>query len=260
LQDLGLQLERSAIQALLQADDRTLIAKLRRTPREGFKGSTTDDLVRFVVAKTFDQLDDEFETKSPSEQEEIAGRISLALRDLPPEEQERIRRAARLPDLTAETLRQTGRFASLGVGLSSLVGVAGFTAYTTLTSVVAAVTGLVGVHLSFGAYMALTSGLAGITNPLLFIPMLAGGATLMTKKANRSIRSVLFPTLVATSIMSFDETNDQRVNLEDFAARIRDIIMQIEGGSGPNAAQMVARFPSLGRPAMSVRMASHVAG
>ena len=45
----------------------------------------------------------------PKKQMEVnLQRIAAALRDLPPEEQERICRAARLPDLTAETLRQTG--------------------------------------------------------------------------------------------------------------------------------------------------------
>ncbi|HEX2939855.1 MAG TPA: hypothetical protein VHO91_02335, partial [Rhodopila sp.] len=169
LHDLGLQIERDAIQTLAAVDERPLGKRILGAKRQGFIGTNIDDLVRYVISKTFDQLDEEFKNKTPAEQDEIAGRIAAALRDLPPEEQERIRRAARLPDLTAETLRQTGRFAKLGAGLSVTVGLAGFTAYTTLTSVVAAVTGLVGIHLSFFTYQLLVSGLAGLTNPLLLV-------------------------------------------------------------------------------------------
>jgi hypothetical protein len=258
IHDICLQIERHAVKALSEIDNRSLAARLRGERRQGFDGNSTDDLVRYVILRTFDQLDAEFSKKSLKEQEEIASKIAAALRDLPTEEQERIRKAARLPDLTAETLRQTGRFASLGLGLSGMVGIAGFTAYTTLTSVVAAVTGLVGIHLSFGTYYALTSGLAGLTNPFLLVPMLTGGAAWMTSKANRSIRGVLYPTLIASSVMSFagcDET-DAEVGL--FTARVGALVDEIGTGGGPRTALLVARFPALGRPAAAARVASHV--
>jgi hypothetical protein len=258
LHDLGLQIERNAIQTLAAVDDRSLGKRLLGAKRQGFTGTNIDDLVRYVISKTFDQLDEEFRNKTPAEQEEIAGRIAAALRDLPPEEQERICRAARLPDLTAETLRQTGRFAKLGVGLSATVGLAGFTAYTTLTSVVAAVTGLVGIHLSFGFYMMLTSSLAGLTNPLLLVPLLAGGGGWMTSKANHKIRGVLYPTFVATSVMSLAASDEQPTRIDAFVARIHELIAEIGTGAGPHTASLVGRFPGLGSPALSARLASHV--
>ena len=259
LHDLCLQVERHAVRALAETDDRSLTARIKREPRTGFDGKTTDDLVRYVIQRTFDQLDAEFRTKTPVEQEEIAARISAALRDLPLEEQERIRKTARLPDLTAETLRQTGRLASLGVGLSGMVGLAGFTAYTTLTSVVAAVTGLVGIHLSFGTYVMLTSGLAGLANPLFFIPMLAGGATWMASRANRSIRGVLYPTFVATSVMSYAASDEADLPLTALADRIRDLVCEIGTRSDQQVASMVTKFPGLGHPSVVARLASHVA-
>lgn len=123
LHDIGLEIERDAVRSLREADNRSVLARLRGETRTGFEGTSIDDLVRHVIQQTFQAMDAEFRKKSPAEQEEIAERIASALRDLPPEEQERIRRAARLPDLTAETLRQTGMLASLGLGVSSLVGI-----------------------------------------------------------------------------------------------------------------------------------------
>ena len=260
LHDLCLEVERHAVRTLAEADNRSLAARIKREPRTGFDGKTTDDMVRYVIQRTFEHLDAEFRTKTPAEQEEIAARISAALRDLPPEEQERIRKTARLPDLTAETLRQTGRFASLGIGLSGMVGLAGFTAFTTLTSVVAAVTGLVGIHLSFGTYMVLTSSLAGLANPLFFIPMLAGGATWMAGKANRSIRGVLYPTFIATSVMSHAASDEADLPVTAFADRVRDLVCEIGTRSDQHVAPLVMRFPGLGHPSVVARLASHVTG
>ena len=258
LHDLCLQIERHAVRTLAELDGRSLVARMKREPRQGFEGSTTDDLVRYVIQKTFEQLDTEFRDKSPEEQEAIAARIATALRDLPPEEQERIRAAAHLPDLTAETLRQTGRLASLGFGLSGMVSLAGFTAYTTLTSVVSMVAGAVGLHLSFGTYVMLTSGLAGLTNPFVFIPMLAGGAAWMTGKANRSIRGVLYPTFIATSVMSHTASDQHDLPLDTFITRVGKLVGEISTGSGQPLATLVARFPGLGRPPLSARLVSHV--
>jgi hypothetical protein len=260
LHDLCLQIERDAVRVLREADDRTLVARLRRQARSGFEGTTTDDLVRHVIQRTFEQLDAEFQGKSPAEQEAIAAKIAAALRNLPPEEQERIRKAARLPDLTAETLRQTGMLAGLGFGVSGMVGLAGFTAYTTLTSVVAGVVGLAGIHLSFGTYVMLTSGLAGLSNPFLFVPAVLGGATWMTSKANRSIRNILYPTFVATSVMSHTVSDTHLLPSAEFAGRTGDLVAQIGTSSGQRLASLVARFPALGRPSLAARLASHVAG
>lgn len=260
LHDLCLQIERDAVRSLREADDRSLSARLKREPRNGFDGTTTDDLVRHVIQKTFEQLDAEFRKKTPTEQEEIAARIAAALRDLSPEEQERIRKTARLPDLTAETLRQTGMLASLGFGVSGMVGLAGFTAYTTITSLVAAATGLVGLHLGFSTYMFLTWGLAWITNPLVFIPMVIGGGTWMTSRANRGIRGVLYPTLVATSVMANASTEERDLPVADFAKRIGSLAGEISTGSGERLGFLVSRFPGLGRPPIASRLMRHVTG
>jgi hypothetical protein len=258
LHDLGLQIERNAIQTLAAVDDRSLGKRLLGAKRQGFTGTNIDDLVRYVISKTFGQIDEEFKNKTRSEQDEIAGRIAAALRDLPLEEQERIRKAARLPDLTAETLRQTGRFAKLGIGLSATVGLAGFTAYTTLTSVVAAVTGLAGIHLSFGFYMMLTSSLAGLTNPLILVPLLAGGGGWMTSRANQKIRGVLYPTFVATSVMSLATSDEPSTRAGAFVARIQELVTEIGTKGDLHTASLVGRFPGLGNPALSARLASHV--
>ncbi len=258
LHDFGLEVERDAVRTLRETDNRGIRARLRREARTGFEGSSIDDLVRYVIQQTFQLLDEEFQKKSSVEQERIAQEIADALRNLPPEEQERVRRAAGLPDLTAETLRQTGMLASLGVGVSGLVGFAGFSAYTTLTSVVAAVVGLVGIHLSFSTYMALTSLMAGLANPMFFIPVVAGGGAWMTSKANRSIRSTLYPILVANSVLAASTEQDQESSIANIEARVASLVQKITYATGSQLISLVRHFPGLGSPPLSAKLAKYV--
>jgi hypothetical protein len=259
LHDLGLSIEQDAVNTLREADNRSLTERLRGTPRSGFSGNSVDDLVRYIIQQTFKNLDAEFRQKSPDEQAEIAARIAAALRDLPPDEQERIRQAARLPDLTEETLRQAGVLASLGLGVSGLVGIAGFSAYTTLVSVVAGITGLVGIHLSFGVYTALTAGLAGLANPLFFVPAVLGGGAWLTNRANRSIRSMLYPTLVASSVMAHTAAEVPSQDVQELVRRIAELLPVIDSANDIRAAGLLHRFPELGNPPPFARLASHVA-
>jgi hypothetical protein len=226
LHDICLRIERDGVKTLKSADNRTILKRIQEripmlgAPPKKFEGESIDDLVRYVIRRTFEQLDQTYHTKSPEEQEQIAVQIADALSKLPEEEQERIVKATGLKDLTKETLVATGSIASVGVGLSALVGVAGFASYTTLTSVVAAVTGLVGIHLSFGTYMLLTSSLAGLTNPVLLVGVLASGGFFLTKNANHSVRSLLYPTLIATSVMSYAGSEGSEQDLQPLISRI----------------------------------------
>jgi hypothetical protein len=106
--------------------------------------------------------------------------------------------------------------------------------------------------------MMLTSSLAGLTNPLLLVPLLAGGGGWMTSKANHKIRGVLYPTFVATSVMSLAASDERPTRIDAFVARIHELIAEIGTGAGPHTASLVGRFPGLGSPALSARLASHI--
>jgi hypothetical protein len=259
LHDIGLEIERDAIKSLRETDKRSLAARFRGQPNKGFEGTSIDDLVRYVVQKTFQALDDEFQKKPAEEKEKIAQTIADSLRDLPPEEQDRIRQSAGLHDLTAETLRQTGALATLGFGVSSLVGIVGFSAYTTLTSLIAAVTGLVGITLPFSAYTTAASTLAMIANPLVFVPAVVGLGSVLMSKANRSIRGTLYPVFIASAVIAESASSESHAALDTFEERISDLVQKINTGNGATLLSLVKRFPNLGAPRLSTRIASYVA-
>jgi hypothetical protein len=141
-----------------------------------FEGGTAIDLTRYVLRRTFEELNDTFASKPREEQERVAADIARLLADLPADLQERIRRQAGLADLSAAALKRTGAIAAVGAALVGSVGMAGFAAYTTITSVIASAAGLVGLTLPFAVYIHATAALALLSNPfVLGAAILVGG-------------------------------------------------------------------------------------
>ncbi len=212
LLDLCLEAETRAVALLtrLAASDRPkngLLTRFIRSTRpkgkiDPFQGGSVLDLSRYVLRRTFEELNDGFERKTPEEQERIAADIAHLLAELPTDLQQRIRRQAGLSDLSAAAVKQTGKIAAIGGALVGTVGITGFAAYTTVTSVIASATGLVGLTLPFAVYIHATAALALLSNPLVL-----GAATLMgghfaLARANRQIRDQLVPIMVATAVMA----------------------------------------------------------
>jgi hypothetical protein len=92
---------------------------------------------------------------------------------------------------------------------------------------------------------------------LFFIPVVLGGGTWMARRANRSIRGVLYPTFVATSVMSDLAVDDHELPSAAFASRIGTLIREINTVSGHQLLSLVGDFPALG-PSFSARLVSHV--
>lgn len=193
----------------LEAETRAvgLLSRLAGTTRSKngptrFEGSTVTELARYVLCRMFEELSENFASKPPDEQERIAASIAKLLIDLPPEVQERIRQEAKLPDLSAAALRKTGAIAAVGGALIGTVGIAGFAAYTTLTSAIAASAGLFGVTLPFAVYLHATAAMAFLSNPLVLAAATLLGGRFALGRANRQIRDRLVPVMVATAVMA----------------------------------------------------------
>jgi hypothetical protein len=150
-----------------------------------FEGGSVLDLAQYVLRRIFKELDQDFAMKPREEQEQIATDIARLLTELPPDLQERIRREAKLADLSAAALKKTGAIAAVGGALVGTVGIAGFAAYTTLTSMIAASAGLFGLTLPFAVYLHATAALAFLSNPLVLgVATLLGGRFALAR-ANR---------------------------------------------------------------------------
>ena len=167
-----------------------------------FDGASVADLSRYVIRRTFEELDASFSIKSQSEQERIAVDIARRLAELPPELRERIRADAGIADLSAAALKRTGAIAAVGGALLGTVGMAGFAAYTTLTSVIATAAGFVGLTLPFAVYVYATSALALLSTPVVLAAATLVGGRFAISRANRQMRDRLVPMMIATAVLA----------------------------------------------------------
>jgi hypothetical protein len=169
---------------------------------EPFNGSSLTELSRWVLRRMFVELDDNFARKPLEEQERIAEEIAGRLAELPDDVRERIQREAGVAELSADALRRTGVIAAIGGALVGTVGIAGFAAYTTVTSIIATAAGFVGLTLPFAVYIHATAALAFLSNPLLLTATVLFGGHFALSRANRQIRDRFIPIMVATAAMA----------------------------------------------------------
>jgi hypothetical protein len=212
LLDLCLEAERRAAALLtrLTGPGRLkagLLARFTRPDRpkrliDPFHGHSAIELARYVLRRTFEELDETFASKPREERERIAADIARLLADLPAELQDRIRKQAGLADLSVTALKRAGAIAAVGSALAGSVGIAGFAAYTTFTSTIASMVGLLGLTLPFAVYVHATAALAFLSNPLVTGAVILAGGHFGLARANRQIQDRLVPIMVATAVMA----------------------------------------------------------
>jgi DNA repair exonuclease SbcCD ATPase subunit len=96
-----------------------------------------------------------------------------------------------------------------------VVDIAGFAAYTTLSTLIAGLAGIFGVTLPFGFYVASSSVMAVVTSPIFILLLLTGGAVYIDRKQGAKLKERLIPIiifqLVLTSYIESKETNYDEV-------------------------------------------------
>jgi hypothetical protein len=229
LHELGFKIEAQAIKCLHETNTE-------------FSGSTGIELAQFTLQSIFEEFGEKFQSASDTDKERIANEVLKSIQELPLETQKELLEQLGVDALTENVVKNLISAGAFTTGLSAIVSVAGFSAYTALTSAMAALAGTIGLTLPFSAYIGATSALAFVTNPVL---LAAGGLGLgawFTKSSNRKIRSTLFPTLVAFSIIN---QSDQCVKIGDFLNQDRRRQREFLTASSDKKGIYRSAFPSM---------------
>ena len=228
----------------------TLLRRLEGEPRrkggkEAFNGHTIADLSGFVLRRMFAEVEAELAKKSPAERAAFALDLSNRLDALPDDVKERIRRQAGIADFSSEALMRTGAIAAVGSVIAGSINVAGFAAYTTLTSTLAGMASLFGMHLSFHTFIFATSALAFAANPVVVGGAMVLGGGLLTRRANQKIRDCLIPVMAATATASGVKADGPSGAVADMAACF-DRHAQSRQGVNPRSRRRIeASYPCL---------------
>ncbi len=170
-----------------------------------FAAFVTDDnttkleqIMEFQMVKLVDSINEE---KATDEQlSQIGDLTDEFVKGLPKHQQNQIAEKLGINKFTNNTMRQLIATNGITVVFSAIVQVTGFAFYTTLTSIVAGIFGLIGLTLPFAVYATLTSTVAVIANPLFFIPALLIGGNQVLKWQDNKIKKTIAP-IVLMQIM-----------------------------------------------------------
>jgi uncharacterized protein (DUF2062 family) len=232
LQDCLLQLEEKAVEFLKEED-------------KEFTGSSIADLPKHVIDRLFPEFTEKFREASQETKSKVAGKVLKAFDSLNKADQERLLKELNVEELSEEQLVKLIASGALATAITSVVSIAGFSAYIGLVSGIAAAGSFIGITLPFAVYMYATAGLAFITNPLTIIFVGLGMGTWLTTRSNRTIQKRLVPMLVAMSCMNQSSPSSSDELCNDLSAHI--ISVQDELAFGDKAKRKVLKecFPGV---------------
>ncbi|SOC22386.1 hypothetical protein SAMN05880501_11410 [Ureibacillus xyleni] len=148
-------------------------------------------LALYQMQKIFESIGGELGNLTPDQEDTFADQIEKFIESLPIEQQEKIKDKLNIDAVTNSTIKKVIATQGSAVLLAVIVEIAGFAAYTTLTSLIAGTASLIGLTLPFGVYMTATSVLSVITGPIGL--MLIGGASgvMMFTQSNKVKKTLL---------------------------------------------------------------------
>lgn len=152
----------------------------------------TQQLLKYQMQKIFESFDASLEQMEEAQQLAFIEQLEQFIQTLSPEKQRQLKEKLGVDDITKSTLTKMIATQGSVLLLMIVVEVAGFTAFTTLTSFMAWFAGIFGATLPFGAYIFATSTLAFITGPFALIAAAVGG-TLFFNHQNNKIKKRFVP-------------------------------------------------------------------
>ncbi|HZG73777.1 MAG TPA: hypothetical protein VEY51_19725 [Chondromyces sp.] len=168
--------------------------------------SPLDAIAQFQMMALIESISDQ--KIDAKQMREIGDSLEEFLNGLPEEQQKRIAEKLGINSITSSAMQKLIATHGTAVVFAAIVQVAGFTFYTTLTSVVAGIFGLIGITLPFVFYTTMTSLVAVISNPLLFVPVMLVGGGFLLQRQNTKMKKTIAP-VVLMQILLGSETDGE---------------------------------------------------
>ncbi|PGK32752.1 hypothetical protein CN907_26195 [Bacillus anthracis] len=149
-----------------------------------------NQLALYQMQKIFESIGAELKNLTADQEENFANQIEQFIESLPIEQQEKIKDKLDIDAVTNATIKKLIATQGSAVLLAVIVEIAGFAAYTTLTSLIAGTASLIGLTLPFSAYITATSALSVLTGPLGFI-LISGLSSMMMLTQSKKVKRTL---------------------------------------------------------------------
>ena len=209
------------------------------------KVQTEQDMVREVVQEMLGAVQKQFQKASEEEREKVLNEVMRVIESMPDDYKERLRENIQAERLTREAVAKALVTGTFSIGLTALVEVAGFSAYTSAVQALAAMAGLFGITLPFSVYVSLTSLIAVLTNPLFFVLALGFVTYTLSTRAKRKIRDHLVPMVVTQGILSSALEGDVEAEAKRVIECHRKLKQKLRSPSVHERVDVKKRFPGI---------------
>lgn len=149
-----------------------------------------NQLALYQMQHILGSIGGELHNLTADQQDNFTDQIEQFIDSLPLEQQEKIKEKLNIDAVTNSTIKRVIMTQGSAVLLTVIVEIAGFAAYTTLTSLIAGTAGLIGLTLPFGFYMTATSVLSVLTGPVGFI-LMGGASGVMMLTQSKKVKKTL---------------------------------------------------------------------
>lgn len=149
-----------------------------------------NQLALYQMKSIFGSIGGELNNLTADEQDDFTDQIEKFIESLPLEQQEKIKEKLNIDAVTNSTIKRVMLTQGSAVLLSVIVEIAGFAAYTTLTSLIAGTAGLIGLTLPFGFYLTATSVLSVLTGPVGLL-LMGGASGMMMLTQSKKVKKTL---------------------------------------------------------------------
>ncbi|UQZ34847.1 hypothetical protein C2I18_15705 [Paenibacillus sp. PK3_47] len=147
-------------------------------------------LALYQMQSILGSIGGELNNLTADQQDDFTDQIEKFIESLPLEQQQKIKEKLNIDAVTNSTIKRVIMTQGSAVLLTVIVEIAGFAAYTTLTSLIAGTAGLIGLTLPFGVYMTATSVLSVLTGPIGLI-LMGGASGVMMLTQSKKVKKTL---------------------------------------------------------------------
>ncbi|NLF44678.1 MAG: hypothetical protein GX581_01270 [Syntrophomonadaceae bacterium] len=168
---------------------------------------------KYYIKKVINDFDERYNATDNANQTRLIDEIYNNFETLPEDEKKELYDKLGIKGTSEDAVKNSMKAIGPSVLLTALVSVGGFASYTTLSSIIFAVSQLLGVTFSFGVYTGAASFLSFLTGPFMILLLLGSGYFMF--RQGRKQKEELVPLVVmqiCISETSLNITDDYRSN------------------------------------------------